>query len=369
MTRTVVIGAVALGVSVAAAATDLPPLPSTVHPRAAAANPQLARQIETAVRARQLLLADADAFDDKCARVKAGSGLDSWCRETLPALHRRVTAHCADTMTVLLAYFMAVEAALDQTSATQRRTMAELQTLQTQFRTQVTGFESWQRDAESGLHSTREQIRQAFPGGAAAAIIDGTEARLISRLDLVLQRVKASRSVRHVRLEEVREYVLRLRRALEGKTKAQARSIVLDAIDAERLAIRDAAAVTNFGVDVALRAPPVVGARTADADLHDAYAAMVTVLKIRANHAVKIAQRFANVLGFVALVPSMMDAAFLMWETHIDKINIDALQQLNDLARQRQADASAAMTQTVRDRTELERIRTELKQSTQMGCR
>jgi hypothetical protein len=346
----------------------LPRPPSALHPAIARKHPELVRDRDRLAREADQLPSAMDAFNRTCARVAVGSDTDRWCRENLPPLEARADRYCSDMRRLLEAYRATIDTALSDTTSARRRAIGWLKALQERFRAEAAGFENWERDAEHGLRQAWQQLAQVPAATVATAVLDATTTAYVRRVDDVIARIERSRSVRHVRAPDVRQYVVQMRRALEAKTPREAKRVLLEMLERERIAVKNAGAAASHAVSLEIgRVDPPED--TGEAAALTAYEGVLTATDLALNHRVAAVQRLTRFMGVASLLPSIADAVFLVWEGLVAGANIEALQRLNDLARQELAAAQATLKGAVEQTGELQRIRRDIHDQIEKVCR
>lgn len=250
---------------------------------------------------------------------------------------------------------------------------ASLRDMMDKFRDQANAYASWGGDAERGQKEAQDKIAQMILANAIEAmigdIINTDEKELNRRIDELAKHAQGLRDVRRVRTGELKELVMTMRQELAGKSKAEAKQIILKNLDATKLATGDVVALEKrlakgIGDASVPRDDEPSAEQTTEAYLESQYATFLTSLDIAGRNGVKDARVFAKTAGLLAFAPDAIDTAAILYNASAIEDNISGLDKLRAAAERQREDLSAEMKELITQRQALAARRNHISQTT-----
>jgi len=237
------------------------------------------------------------------------------------------------------------------------------------FRAQASAYESWGVDAERGKKEAQDKIGQILIANTAGAmvddIVDANDELITSRLDDLTKHAESLRDVRRVRTGELKEIVAAMKQELTGKSKAEARQIIVSELNASKLAVDDSADVekrlAKYIVDASIpRDDEPSAEEKTQSYLEGDYSTLLTAIHVAANHGVKDAKIFATAAGVLAFAPDAIDTAAILYNASAIGDNLSGLDSLRAASEQQRAALSAEFKMLVARRREIETKRSSI---------
>jgi hypothetical protein len=357
----------AVGVS----ALTLPALPD-VHPRVGALRKDLIETHDKLAIERAKLIGDHNDFERSvCGRVEKGSAAASRCRKELEGLDRRSLDHCRSSVAFIKQYQLAIGPAIASAPQERPALIAQLKGLQGQFEKQVQSFDSWAEDTRHAQELAQRKLDEVVMASALNVMMSLSEEQLVKRVDGMIERASAAKNVKWGKRSELSFLTVSLRGELKGKTPAQAKAIILGALNAQRRSVGDMAKVADAAIGGMSRQVNA-GAEESDQAMFDgAYNAVILGAKLTIAHApelVKTLGRAEAALGVMALAPDFTEMALFVAEGFVDESNIDAMDSLRQAAEKQRVAVSARLTSTFKDPQVLKDLQVSLRASAQFQC-
>jgi hypothetical protein len=220
------------------------------------------------------------------------------------------------------------------------------------FQAQASEYESWGGDAERGEKEARDKIGQMILANAIEAmigdIIKTDEKEMTRRIDEVVEHARGLRDVRRVRTGQLKELVVALRQELAGKSKAEAKQIILGELRATKLAAGDVSAVEKrlakgFANASVPRDDEPSAEQKTQFYLEGEYSNLLTAIDIVGRHGVKDAKVFARAAGVLAFAPDAIDTAAILYNASAIEDNLSGLDKLREAAEQQRTALSLEM--------------------------
>jgi hypothetical protein len=239
--------------------------------------------------------------------------------------------------------------------------VARLRTLIAQFQTQTRNLEALGNDAEQGIRDAWGKITEVTFAALLSAIIDGSQADVERRIDDMLARAGGMKNPRGVRKGDLKEWVDALRHDLKGKSKAEAKAMIIESLKTARPRTQDLAAIDKqlAALDAKLLGDAVRRESSTGSDiaLDQAYASVLTGLQIAQNHGVRSVATLAKSGTLLAAVPQAIDVIEFGGRILVIGQNIEGVDRLYAAAEQQRTAASMEYRLLVDQRRQLERSR------------
>jgi hypothetical protein len=249
---------------------------------------------------------------------------------------------------------------------------AHLRDMIQKFQGQASAYESWGGDAERGGKEAQDKIGQMLVSNAIEAMIGDMiktdEKEMTQRIDEVVKHAQGLRDVRRVRTGELKGLVVAMRKELAGKSKVEAKQIILNKLGEMKLAVADVTTVEKrlakgFADASVPRDDEPFAEQKTQSYLEGEYANLLSITDIAARHGVKDAKVFARAAGVLAFAPDAIDAAAILYNASAIEDNVSGLDKLREAAEQQRAALSAEMKVLVAQRRAIAAERSKIAQS------
>jgi len=240
------------------------------------------------------------------------------------------------------------------------------------FQAQTSSFESLGSDAAEGKSEAEKKIGEMIISNGVGAMVDtivdtNTEEEA-KRIEEMIAHAKSVNVVRSVRTGELEDVVKAMKSELTGKSKDEAKQIVLSKLRAAQKSIKDVAALDKqlseriVNVSIPRDDEPSSEERT-QAYLTGGYAALLTDIKIMANHGVTGVKALEPATGVLALAPDGIDAAAILYKASALGDNLSGLEQLRAAAERQRIVYMAEMSVLVDEHHAIDAERARTKQA------
>lgn len=215
--------------------------------------------------------------------------------------------------------------------------IAVLKKLRDQYILQVKNYEEWNAEIKKNLDDALKQLLQTSFSIVTDALLDGTEKEVDQKIDKLISKVGKYKDARRFKDKDLRIFLHGMRQELRGKSKEEAKAIILDRLEAVKREIHDIDRLKDAN-DIT-DAINVLEADPADDKFREkfeaAYKLIITGSELVKEHSAKALGALSKGLGVIALAPDAMNAGFLVWTASIDNANIVALDGLRDASTQK----------------------------------
>lgn len=248
--------------------------------------------------------------------------------------------------------------------------LARLKQILERFQGQVGGFEAWGDEAKRGLEEAYRKIDDLELGTLASELTAaGTEATE-RHLESMFEKAALMRDPRHARIGELKQFINTLRAGVRGKTRDEAKRIILGRLEGARREVGDFAGISEH---LAGRLAPAVLLTHGEnpswellrSSLDESYAGILLAVQFAEEHGSRAVSSLGKAAGVLGFLPDMIDAASILYRASVVGCNLDGLEQLRSAAESGRKIQQQDLAALAGMRSDLDRKRQELAQETQ----
>lgn len=237
--------------------------------------------------------------------------------------------------------------------------ISKLKSIKSQFETQMNSYITLTKELTKQYDETLEKIEQLFLGAIMETLMAGGAAAAEHRVDQVIERFKSVRDVRRVRKDELKSYIVSLRSQLTGKSREEAKRIMLRTLREEKKAIEDFEAVgRTVGRELLKISVSEIENGPVDQQLKQelelSYGVLLTSLELAVNHGIKTVRTVGKAAGILGLAPEMLDAATTLWAIAVQTTELEALDRLEAVSRTERQRVTAELDALIKTKRALE---------------